>query len=85
MPYEVDGGADAHAGALRAAAHEHAVVDEAAVVVERGVGLGDDVLLLLVGGEVHDLVGDPAVDHLAVGGLDEAVLVDPRVGGEVRR
>ena len=32
-----------------------------AVVVERRVGLGDDVLLLLVGGEVDDLVGDLAV------------------------
>ena len=39
-------------------------------------------LLLLVGGQVDDLVGDPAVDHLAVGGLDEAVLVDPGVGGQ---
>ena len=50
--------------------------------VHRGVGLGDDVLLLLVGGQVDDLVGDPPAVHLAVGGLDEAVLVDPRVGGE---
>ena len=32
-----------------------------AVGVERRVGLGDDVLLFLVGGEVHDLVGDLAV------------------------
>ena len=47
-----------------------------------GVGLGDDVLLLLVGGEVDDLVGDLAVDHLAVGRLDEAEVVDPGVGGE---
>ena len=75
---------DAHAGALRAAADEHAVVDEAGRRSSRvGGGLGDDVLLLLVGGEVDDLVGDPAVDHLAVGGLDEAVLVHPGVGGEV--
>ena len=48
-----------------------------------GVGLGDDVLLLLVGCEVDDLVGDLAVDDLAVRRLDEAVLVDPAVGGQV--
>jgi hypothetical protein len=35
--------------------------------VELGVGLGDDVLFLLVSGQVGDLVGDPSVDHLAVG------------------
>ena len=53
-----------------------------AVGVERRVGLGDDVLLLLVGGEVDDLVGDLAVDDLAVRRLDEAELVDPGVGGQ---
>ena len=66
-----------------AAADQDAVLGEAAVVVQDRGGLGDDVLLLLVGGEVDDLVGHPAVDHLAVGGLDEAVLVDPGVGGQV--
>ena len=76
---------DPHAGALGATADQHALLGEAAVVVEGGVGLGDDVLLLLVGGQVHDLVGHPAVDHLAVRRLDEPVLVDPGVGGEVRR
>jgi hypothetical protein len=35
---------------LRATAHEHALLGEGAVGVERRVGLGDDVLLLLVGG-----------------------------------
>ena len=77
------GRADADAGALRPTADEHAVADEAALGVERRRRLGDDVLLFLVGGEVDDLVGDPAVDDLAVRGLDEAVLVHPRVGGEV--
>ena len=69
-------------GRLRAAAHEDAVLAERAVVVQRRVGLGDDVLLLLVGGEVDDLVGDPAVDHLAVRRLDEAEVVDPGEGGQ---
>ena len=74
--------ADAHTSALRAPSDEHPVADEGAVVVERGVGLGDDVLFLLIGREVHDLVGDVAVDDLAVGRLDEAEVVDPGVGGE---
>ena len=56
-----------------------------AVGVERRVGLGDDVLLLLVGGEVDDLVGDLAVGDLAVRRLDEAELVDPGEGREARR
>ena len=57
-------------------AHEHAGADEGAVGVERRVRLGDDVVLLLVGGHVHDLLGDPTVDDLAVRALDEAELVD---------
>ena len=48
-------------GGLRRAPHEDALLGEGAVVVERRVGLGDDVLLFLVGGEVDDLVGDLAV------------------------
>ena len=47
--------------ACGAAAHEDAVVVERAVGVERRVGLGDDVVLFLVGGQVDDLVGDLAV------------------------
>src|SRR5439155_8928332 len=43
---------------------------------------GDDVLFLFVGGEVHDLGGDPAVLDDPVGRLDEAVVVDPGVGGQ---
>ena len=41
------------------------------------VGLRDDVAVLLVGGEVVDLVGDLALDDLAVRRLDEAERVDP--------
>ena len=37
------------------------LADEMALVVELGVGLGDDLALLLVGGEVLDLVGGAAV------------------------
>ena len=64
------------AGGLRAATHEHAVVLERAVGVDRRVGLGDDVVLFLVGGHVADLVGDLAVLDHAVRRLDEAVRVD---------
>ena len=37
------------------------LADEVALVVDLGVGLGDDLGLFLVGGEVFDLVGDAAV------------------------
>ena len=46
------------------------------------VGLGDDVAVLLVSGQVVDLVGDRAGLHLAVRRLDEAERVDPGVGGQ---
>ena len=39
-------------------AHEHALLGEVALEVDRRVGLGDDVLVLLVGGQVVDVVGD---------------------------
>ena len=44
--------------------------------LQRRVGLGDDVVLFLVGGEVDDCVGDLAVLDLAVRRLDEAEGVD---------
>ena len=60
------------------AAHQDALLLEGAVVVERRVGLRDDEAVLLVGGEVVDVLGDHTVDDLAVGRLDEAERVDPR-------
>ena len=106
------------------AARVHAVLREAAVVVERRVRLRDDVLVLFPRGQVvrvgleldalllraavgaDELVGlddvadlvlrvaagvgddhvvdDAAVLHLAVGRLDEAELVDPRVARQRR-
>jgi hypothetical protein len=64
-------------------ADEHERVDElAGLRVDRRVRLGDDVPVLLVGGQVVDLVGDLALDDLAVRRLDEAVLVDARVRRE---
>ena len=63
-------------------ADEHLGVDEVALRVDRRVGLRDDVPVLLVGGQVVDLLADPTVVDLAVRGLDEAERVDPPVGGE---
>src|SRR5229473_2778248 len=55
---------------------------EVSLLVEGGVRLGDDVLLLLERRVELHLVGDPPLDHLAVGRLDEAVLVHAGEGGE---
>ena len=63
-------------------ARDDALGRELAVLVEQAVGLRDDVLLLLVGGHVDDLVRDAALDDAAVRRLDEAELVDVRVEAE---
>ena len=60
------------------AAQDLRIEELARLRVERLVGLGDDVPLLLIGGEVVDLVGDLALRDLAVRRLDEAVRVDAR-------
>ena len=56
-----------------------------AVLVHRLGGLGDDVLVLLIGGHILHLVGQAAgaLLHLAVGGHQEAVLIGAGVGGQV--
>jgi hypothetical protein len=83
MTYSSSSSAARYTISSRSPAHQHPVLDEGAVVGQLGVGLGDDVLLLLVGGQVHDLVGHPTVDDLAVRRLDEAIGVDAPVGGQV--
>ena len=50
--------------------------------VDLDIGLGDGVAALLHRREIDDLVGHLAVDDPAVRALDEAVLVDPRIGRE---
>src|ERR1019366_1317122 len=74
---------DAQTGADGAATHEHALGADDALLIDFGVGLGDDETLFFVGGEVLDLTSDLARRHDAVRRLDEAVLVDARVVGEV--
>ena len=64
-------------------ADQDAGLREVPVEGQRGVGLRDDVQVLLVGGQVVDLVGDAAlVVDPAVRGLDEPERVDPGVGGQ---
>ena len=58
------------------------VAGEVAVGVDRRVRLRDQLLLLLRGVEVHDLIGDLAVLDDPVRGRDEPVLGDLRVGGQ---
>ena len=66
--------------ALIAAGDE--IAGQLALGVDLGVGLGDVVAHLLHGREVDHLVGHLALLDLAVGALDEAVLVDAREGRE---
>ena len=60
--------------------HVHRVFHEAAVLGHLGVGLGDDVLRLVDGRQVLDLLGDLALGDLAVRRFEEAVLVGLGVG-----
>jgi len=70
-----------HGLAVAAAlAAEHELLLEPAVLIHRGVRLGDLEGQLVVGGQVVHGVRDPAVDHAAVRGLDEAEGVDPAEG-----
>src|SRR3954447_22467889 len=63
-------------------ADQDPLLGEAALRVERAVGLRDDEAVLLVGGQVVDLVGDLAVLDLAVRRLDEPEGVHPAEGGQ---
>ena len=74
-------------------AADDALVDEAAILIHRLRGLADDVVVLHVGGHILHVVrqavaDDPAalvpeVLDAAVGGDEEAVLVDPGEGGQI--
>ena len=66
--------------ALEAAGHQF--VGEAALLIQFGVGLGDDEVAFLDGRQILDLVGNLVMLHLAVGRLHEAVGIGPGVQGE---
>ena len=61
-------------------AARHALADEVALGVERRVGLGDVMLLLLVGREVVDVVGDDRADRERERLLARELLVARAVG-----
>src|SRR3954468_8986990 len=61
---------------------QDAVLGEPALRVQRRVGLGDDEAVLLVGGQVVDLVGDHTALDPAVRGLDGAEPVAPAKRGQ---
>ena len=83
VPYVVPPAPTTHTRALSGAAHQDTLVREGAVRGQLGVGLGDDVLLLLVGGQVNDLVGNLPTADSSVRRLDKAVLVYAAVGSQV--
>ena len=71
-----------HQAEIALPAHGDQLLGEAAVAIHRRVGLGDDELLLLHGGEVARLLLHDAVLDQHVRRLDEAVLVDLGEGRE---
>ena len=56
-----------------------------AVLIDGLVGLGDNIFIFHIGGHIDHLVGDLSgfLVHLAVGGLNEAILVDAGKGGQI--
>ena len=62
--------------------NEYALFDQLAVGVDRCTGLRDNVLVLVAGGQVVDLVRDLAGFNATVRGFDEPERVDAREGRE---
>src|ERR1019366_7561786 len=69
-------------------ASRDALINDIALVVERGRGLSDDLILFVGGIKPGDLIGNVStmlvVRDLAVRRFDETVLVNGGIGGEVR-
>ena len=63
--------------------HQHARFSKIAAVVDNRVGLRNDVTIFVVGREILDVVGDPAVRNLAVRRLDEPERVDTRKARQI--
>ena len=53
---------------------------EVALFVQRVIGLGDEIAFFLIGGDVFDGIGDPAIFHLAVRRFNESEFIDAGVG-----
>ena len=63
-------------------AHGHELVQEVAVGVHAGVGLGHHLVAFAGSVQMHDLVSHAAIAHHAVRGLDETEVVDLGEGGQ---
>ena len=57
-------------------------VQQPAVGVQRGAGLGDHIIALFDSGQVFDIVRDPALDHFTIRRLQKAILIGPGVNGQ---
>ena len=71
-----------HVNEVALAAAGDAFAQEIALVVNGGVGLGDDEVLLAVGGQVIEMIGHAAFFDLAVGRFHEAEIIDLGEGGQ---
>ena len=61
-------------------------VGEATFLVQRLIGLGHNELVLHIGGHIDHLIGDHTglFIHLTVRCLNEAVLIQPAIAGQIR-
>ena len=82
--HELDvGGGNQHGlASTTAGTDQDGLFGETLVLVERSVGLCDQDLGLVVGGQVLDLIGNDALGDKAVRGLDETERVDASVGSQ---
>ena len=55
------------------------LVQQPAAGVQRGAGLGDHIIALFDGGQIFDIVCDPALDHFSIRRLQKAILIGPGV------
>ena len=62
--------------------NRQSLLNEVAVLVDRGVGLRDDVAVFLISGEVVDLVGDDTIADATVRSLNETERVHACVAGQ---
>ena len=76
-----------HHGEVGVLAALHHLADKCSIVVQRGVALTNDVVFLLLGGKIHDVVVvqvGHAVINLSVGSLDETKLIYLRIDAQRR-